>query len=284
MKTIIIRPETIYIRCTLFSYMAKTSDYVQLYMTPEGPKIIESSTKTKILSLLEMKDLYFDEILAKTGKSKPTLSNHLKILEDRGIIGSKSDPYDKRKKQFYIKAKQYVELSTEIKSNIDLKDYFKKSLTQIDNPVDFYALTLRSIRFFLIDSGIDIDPLLYNIGTYMGESTYDYIKSPKTEELVENMANFFNKFELGQIKLTENDPLTIHIDENFECKDMINIGRSHCAIAKGAFESIFSMHFQSEVLVDEVKCHAKGDEYCSFVIKKLDKKISLPVRGAIEFI
>ncbi len=264
--------------------MAKTSDYVQLYMTPEGPKIIESATKTKILALLETKDLYFDEILAKTGKSKPTLSNHLKVLEDRGIIGSKSDPYDKRKKLFYIKAKQYVELSTNIKSDIDLKNYFRDSLAQLDNPVDFYALALRSIRFFLSDSGIDIDPLLTNIGNYMGESTYDYIKSPKTEELIKNMSLFFQKFEVGNLKLIGEDPLTIQIDDNFECKDMMNIGRPHCSIAKGSFEYVFSRHFQSEVIVDEVKCQAKGDEYCSFIIKKIDKKVNSPVRGSIEFI
>ena len=264
--------------------MAKTSDYVQLYMTPEGPKIIESSTKTKILSLLETKDLYFDEILAKTGKSKPTLSNHLKILEDRGIIGSKSDSYDKRKKLFYIKAKQYVELSTNIKLDINLNNYFRDSLIQANTPVDFYSLALRSIRFFLTDSGIDIDPLLVNIGYYFGESTYDYVKSSQTEKLVENMATFFHKFEVGHLKLTNDNPLTIRIDENFECKDMINIGRPHCAIAKGSFETIFSRHFQSEVLVEEVKCHAKGDDHCSFIIKKLDKKIDLPVRGSIEFI
>ena len=264
--------------------MAKTSDYVQLYMTPEGPKIIESATKTKILSLLEERDLYFDEILAKTGKSKPTLSNHLKILENRGLIGSKSDPYDKRKKLFHIKAKQYVELSTDIKLNINLKNYFKNSFTQLDNPVDFYALSLQSIRFFLSNNGIDIDPLLCNIGNFMGESMYEHLESPQIDKLVENMAFFLNKFEAGHLKLISENPLTIHVEDNFECKDMINIGRSHCAIAKGFFESVFAIHFQSKVLVDEVKCIAKGDEYCSFVIKKLNKKVNSPVKGSIEFI
>ena len=264
--------------------MAKTSDYVQLYMTPEGPKIIESATKTKILSLLEEKDLYFDEILTKTGKSKPTLSNHLKVLEDRGLIGSKSDPYDKRKKLFHIKAKQYVELSTDIKLNINLKNYFKNCFTQLDNPVDFYALSLRSIRFFLSNNGIDIDPLLVNIGNFMGESMYEQVQSPQTKKLIENMAVFLDKFEAGHVTLISEDPLTIRIDDNFECKDMVNTGNPNCAIAKGSFESIFSIHFQSEVSVEEIKCVAKGDKYCSFVIKKLDKKINLPVKGSIEFI
>ena len=65
---------------------------------------------------------------------------------------------------------------------------------------------------------------------------------------------------------------------------MINIGKPHCAIAKGFFESAFAIHFQSKVLVDEVKCIAKEDEYCTFVMKKLDKKVNSPVKGSIEFI
>lgn len=264
--------------------MAKTSNYVQLYMTPEGPKIIESTTKTQILSLLETKDLYFDEILAKTGKSKPTLSNHLKLLEDRGLIGSKNDSYDKRKKLFYIKAKQYVELSTDIKINVDLKNYFRSSFAQLDDPVDFYALSLQSIRFFLSNSGIDVDPLLIHIGNFIGEAMYEHVQSSQTMKLIENMGNFLNKFEAGRIKLVSEEPLTIQIDDNFECKNMVNTGKSNCAIAKGSFESIFSRHFQSKVLVDEVKCIAKGDKYCSFVITNLNKKINSPVKGSIEFI
>lgn len=63
--------------------MYKRSDYVRIYMTSEGPKIIESPVKANILSLLETDDLYFDELLVKTKKSKPNLSNHLKILGKR---------------------------------------------------------------------------------------------------------------------------------------------------------------------------------------------------------
>ena len=118
----------------------------------------------------------------------------------------------------------------------------------------------------------------------MGEAMYEYIETPQTEKLIENMAIFLHKFEAGDVKLINEDPLTIRIDDNFECKDMVNTGRPNCAIAKGSFESIFSRHFQSEVLVDEIKCIAKGDEYCSFVIKRLGKKISSPVKGSIEFI
>lgn len=99
---------------------------------------MESPVKANILSLLQTNNLYFDELLSKTKKSKPNLSNHLKILEEKGIIGSKADLNDKRKKSFYIKAKQLAELSTNVNYDIDVENYFKIPLF-----LSFHLMTLQ---------------------------------------------------------------------------------------------------------------------------------------------
>ncbi len=267
--------------------MSKKSDHVQIYMTSEGPKIIESPAKAQILSLLETNDLYFDELLVKTNKSKPNLSNHLKLLEDKGIIGSEVDFNDKRKKSFFIKAKQLAEFSTNVKYDIDVENYFKNSLISViplNDPVNFYGLLFRTIRVYLGKNGIEIYPLLFNIGNFVGESIYEYVKSSEIEKLMENVIDLWKRYELGNLKLISVDPLIIRIDHNFECKDMANIHRSNCAIGAGIFESIFSKHFQSEVLVDEVKCIAKGDDYCCFNVERVEKRTIPLVKGTIEII
>ncbi len=163
-------------------------------MTTEGPKIIESPVKANILSLLETDDLYFDELLSKTKKSKPNLSNHLKILEEKGIIGSNADLNDKRKKSFYIKAKQLAELSTNVNYDIDVENYFKNSLISViplNDPTSFYGLLFTTIRLYLGENGIDIYPLLFNIGNFTGESIYEYVKSPETENVMDNVGNLW---------------------------------------------------------------------------------------------
>lgn len=267
--------------------MSKNSDYVRIYMTSEGPKIIESPIKAQILSLLEKDDLYFDELLVETSKSKPNLSNHLKLLEDKGIIGSEVDLNDKRKKSFHIKAKQLAELSTNVKHDVDVENYFKRLLNSViplNDPVRFYGLLFQTIRIYLGENGIDIHPLLFNIGNFAGESIYEYVKASETEKLMDNVGNLWRRYELGDFKSISVDPLTIRIDDNFECKNMVNIDRPNCAIGAGILESIFSKHFGSEVLVDEVKCIAKGDDHCRFNIKKVEKRTIPSPKGTIEII
>jgi uncharacterized protein len=50
-------------------------------------------------------------------------------------------------------------------------------------------------------------------------------------------------------------------------KIYLKIGRSACAFDSGILEAIFSAHFGRKVDVEEIKCFAKGDDYCSFVVK-----------------
>ena len=59
---------------------------------------------------------------------------------------------------------------------------------------------------------------------------------------MDNVGNLWKRYELGDFKSINVDPITIRIDNNFECKDMVNIARSNCAIGAGIFESIFSKH------------------------------------------
>ena len=47
----------------------------------------------------------FDEIVSNTGKSKSTVSVHLKGLRELGIVSFKLNPEDNRKKIFYINSK-----------------------------------------------------------------------------------------------------------------------------------------------------------------------------------
>ena len=63
----------------------------------------------------------FDEIVNNVGKSKSTVSVHLKSLREDGIISYKVHPVDNRKKIFYLNSK-YL-------GSVDLKE--KKELDEV---------------------------------------------------------------------------------------------------------------------------------------------------------
>ncbi len=55
--------------------------------------------------MLRDRDMEFDEIVSNTGKSKSTVSVHLKSLRESGIISYKLHPVDNRKKIFFLNSK-----------------------------------------------------------------------------------------------------------------------------------------------------------------------------------
>lgn len=62
--------------------------------------VVKSPVKLTILEMLRDRDMEFDEIVINTGKSKSTVSVHLKNLRENGIISYRMHPIDNRKKYF----------------------------------------------------------------------------------------------------------------------------------------------------------------------------------------
>ena len=79
---------------------------IGLFSTPAGIRTVQSPVRVKILSVLSTRDLTFDEIVRLSGRAKSTVSVHLRGLEQDGIIGSKTDPNDERKKIFFLPLKK----------------------------------------------------------------------------------------------------------------------------------------------------------------------------------
>ena len=78
--------------------------HIELFSTSEGIYAINSPVRVKILSMLRKGELSFDQLVELSGKAKSTVSVHLRRMGDEGIIGSKTDPKDARKKIFFIKS------------------------------------------------------------------------------------------------------------------------------------------------------------------------------------
>ena len=70
-----------------------------------GIDVVKSPVKLTILEMLRSNDMEFDEIVKNTGKSKSTISVHLKSLREDGIISYRLGESDSRRKIFYLNSK-----------------------------------------------------------------------------------------------------------------------------------------------------------------------------------
>lgn len=245
-------------------------DEIKIFGTDKGINVIDSPIKTKILSLLKDKGLNGSDIVLYTGKSKSTISAHLKDLINAGIVDFKPDSVDGRRKIFYIKSRYLGELSRKLDfdKNMDDYSYLYRQGVKSDDPFKFFKFIFRTIRVALIKEGVNIDPILHNAGAKIGESVYEELMNPVTEDLIQNIAKFWKKTRLGRIETESLEPITIRIYDCFECENLPKIGRPACAFDSGILESIFSAHYNRDMDVEELRCYAMGDDYCSFVISE----------------
>jgi len=239
---------------------------IELFATPGGVKAVKSPVRVKILSMLREGDLSFDEIVKFSGRAKSTVSSHLKSLSREGIISSRVDPYDARKKIFFIQSEYIGKLQRE-QLQEDISAYIQRYISSENDPFEFFRLIFHTIRISLLTQGVDIDPILHEAGLKVGEALYEKVKDPDRDTFLGNIARFWQTHSLGTVTIKTLEPLTISVQDCFECSGLPYLGRPACAFDSGILESLFSRYNNEKARVKETKCYALGDKYCRFVIE-----------------
>lgn len=250
--------------------MDKDQEYkyqVELFSTPKGLYVVDSPIRIKILNLLREKERKFDEIVDLSDKAKSTISEHLKKLYEEGIVDSRIDPEDARKKIFSLKSEYLGELSREKLFKEDLKKYVQGYLESDGSPFEFFRLLFQTMRVSLISQGISVDPILHEAGFQVGETLYPSLKAPDDQKFLENLAQFWDSHQLGRVELKSTDPLVINVYDCFECKGLPYMGKTACAFDSGLLMALFSAHYNKPREVTETKCYATGDDYCQFFVE-----------------
>ena len=130
---------------------------IQIFSNSEiniGVNVVKSPVKLTILEMLRDSEMEFDEIVSNTGKSKSTVSVHLKSLRELGIVSYKIHPEDNRKKIFYINSKYLgsVNLSEQKELEETQKDYLINNIINDDG--DFTVLLFHIFLMNLLTKEI----------------------------------------------------------------------------------------------------------------------------------
>lgn len=246
---------------------------IQIFSNPEkhiGVNVVKSPVKLTILEMLRSSELEFEEIVSNTGKSKSTVSVHLKSLREKGIVSYRFHPEDNRKKIFYINSKYLgsVNLSEQKELEETQKEYLINNIINDDG--DFTVLLFHTLRSMLIQEGINIDPILQATGNKIGKSLFDLLYDDDLEVFLANIAEFWEKKGLGKVSFEIGNIIKVTSLDCFECQLLPKTGKPACFLDTGIFEALFSEYFNSPVSVIEIQCYTMGDGKCVFEIEPLN--------------
>ncbi|WP_295610075.1 V4R domain-containing protein [uncultured Methanobrevibacter sp.] len=237
-----------------------------------GVNVIKSPVKLTILEMLRDHDMEFEEIVNNTGKSKSTVSVHLKSLRESGVISYRLHPIDNRKKIFYLNSKYIgsVDVSEPKEIKETQTDYLIKNIVEVD--AEFSTLLFHTLKAMLIQEGINIDPILQSTGNSIGRSIFDKLYDDDLNVFMDNIADFWQRKGLGRITFSIGQIIKVTTYDCFECELLPKTGKPACYLDTGILEGLFTEFFNLPVSVIETQCYTMGDEKCVFEIEPLGIK------------
>ena len=201
-----------------------------------GVNVIKSPVKLTILEMLRDHDMEFDEIVNNTGKSKSTVSVHLKGLRESGIISYKLHPVDNRKKIFFLNSKYLgsVDVSEPKEIEETQTDYLIKNIVEED--AEFSTLLFHTLKAMLIQEGINIDPILQSTGNSIGKSIFGILYDDDLNVFMDNLADFWQRKGLGRLTFDIGQIIKITTYDCFECGLLPKTGKPACFLDTGILE------------------------------------------------
>ena len=232
-----------------------------------GVNVVKSPVKLTILEMLRDRDMEFDEIVNNTGKSKSTVSVHLKSLRENGIISYRVHPVDNRKKIFYLNSKYIGSVNISEPKEIEQtqSNYLIENI--VDEDAEFSTLLFHTLKAMLIQEGVNIDPILQSTGNSIGRSIFDKMYNENLDMFMENIAEFWQTKGLGRLTYKIGQIIKITTYDCFECQLLPRTGKPACFLDTGIFEGLFTEFFNMPVSVIEIQCYTMGDEKCVFEIE-----------------
>ena len=242
-----------------------------IFSTENGMAALDSPVKLKIIEFIHGQPRSFENIVNECCKAKSTISVHLKDLVMQNIILEQKDPSDKRKKYYSLNS-QFIAYSQTPMQNCynRIIDRLMDTVDSGNSEMEFFRTLCHTIRYGLEAYGMNPKPVFKKIGNDIGQKMGRFFVAGSIEELLTEMAGFWQLHGLGEIEIDNLDPLTLVIYDCFDCSDMPDVGRTLCALDEGIFEGIFEASLKLPVTAKEVECYGTGHNHCKFDIHILD--------------
>lgn len=243
------------------------SSKFEIYSTMEegGAGLVEVSDPLhqSILNHLAESNMSTTDISTVTGKAQSTLSVHLDHMVNEGLIRSESDPADSRRKIFSLSSKKLAFSKETNPAGLEYaRAILKDGVEKIDEfPKNFiHALLIMSEA-----NGLDIGPIIENIGAEVADVLAPTFESNKVEDIMRRLQEFYEIIDFGEVCIYTFLPLTIIIRVQEETPLMQVDSRPK--FSHGLFKRILSTMIGRRYDVTHSEIFGVNNNYFKFIIE-----------------
>jgi Predicted hydrocarbon binding protein (contains V4R domain) len=207
---------------------------LRIYSNDGEVTTVRSPVRNEILQLLAREgETSFARILEVTGLSKSTVSGYLSSLVESGLVLEVPAPDDARRKNYLLHAVFLGDIvPTTYAGGTEFRELIRQMHTKSDK-VDYRDILPHIIKIALAEAGIQINPVLRRGGIILGEAVAPYVVAETLEKTLSNIAEFWERYQFGNMKVASMEPLQIEVYNCYECGLMPREVKSSCIISTG---------------------------------------------------
>ena len=194
-----------------------------LYHTGKGLVHISNGVRVRILDELSKRNLSLTEMVEITGKAQSTLSVHLDSMVKEGVITSREDPDDNRRKTYSISSVRLAETkSPDSESLAKSKEIFADMADEPESISNYMV----SFLYVAMDSvGLSLGPMSKIMGSVHAQAIGGRFQKGPIEEVIDDIRKYYSFANMGKVTVFSFNPLTLIID-------------SELNVSKGAAETM----------------------------------------------
>jgi len=240
----------------------------------ETAKLFSDKTRRKLVELLSKKELTNSQLARMLDLSKPTMSHHLKLLLDAGIVKISRIEHEGHgiAMKFYAVNPNILSVAVlkENKLTQQIEKEIQEAMTARINGSggDTNIAFLRLLKSTILSTGIDMDKPFYDAGYNIGANVISkQIKVFSLKEALKELANIWDELKLGTIELLGEH--LIKVKDCYQCGNMPDMGKPLCPSDAGIIAGVLDTVCGKRYSVKETKCWGTGYDFCEFEIKEL---------------
>jgi predicted hydrocarbon binding protein len=236
-----------------------------IYSTNNGLIQVSNQVRRQILTHLASSDLSLTDISNITGKAQSTLSVHLEKMVSDTLVVFRDDPADNRRKIFTLSSTLMARSRDVNKEGIDM--YFKTIDNATMPEANFFKILFRAITVGAEGSGLCLGPAMRNIGKDIGKALARKIKSTKTEDIISELQEFYERNDMGEVCVYTFMPLTIIVRDNYEVTQCA--AESISMFSQGLFVKVLQEITKKRYRIASSECFGASNNYSKFVIEQI---------------
>src|SRR5659263_368030 len=199
----------------------------------ETAKLFSDKTRRKLVDLLSEKELTNSQLARKLDLSKPTMSHHLKLLQDAGIVTISRIEHEEHGIAMKFYSVNPHILSVAVLKETSLTGQIEKEIQEAmtarikGSDSDGNIAFMRLLKSTILSTGIDMDKPFYDAGYKIGSKVISkQMKTSSLKKALNELALMWEQLKLGTIEIMGEN--LIKVKDCYQCGNMPNMGKPLC--------------------------------------------------------